>query len=141
MKPIVPGLKRNVSRMNKNDPHVNNGVSLVDKFFSLVKRFDPHAMHSISSVKCFSLFRAKNASRMNRKVSLMKESASCMKGKGSFVNKNISFVDKIYPCVDKTYPFMDKTYPFMKEIVSRMIGYNPHMLRFASCLIYFDSYM
>ncbi|MCX6583389.1 MAG: hypothetical protein NT166_24695 [Candidatus Aminicenantes bacterium] len=76
--------------MNKNDPRVNNGVSLMDKFLSPLKRFYPRAMHSISPVKCFSIFRAKNVSRVNRKVSLMKESVSFMKGKDLFVNKNFS---------------------------------------------------
>ncbi|MCX6581103.1 MAG: hypothetical protein NT166_13070 [Candidatus Aminicenantes bacterium] len=99
--------------MKENVSRVDNGVSLMDKFFPPMKRFYPHAIDLISSLKRFSLSRAKNASRMNKNASLMKESALRMKGKGLFMNKNISFVDKIYPR--------------MKEIYPRMIGFNSHM--------------
>lgn len=61
----------------------------MDKFLSLVKRFDPHAMHLISPVKCLSIFRTKNASRVNRKLSLMKGSVSSMIEKNLFVKKNL----------------------------------------------------
>jgi hypothetical protein len=113
--------------MNKNASHLNNRVSLMDKFLSPVKRFYSRAMHLISSVKRFSLCWAKNASRMNKNVSLMKKSALRMKGKGLFMNKNVSFVDKISPR--------------MKEIYPRMIGFNSHVLHFASRVIRYNSCM
>lgn len=127
MKPIVPGMKRNVSRMDRIVSCVNEWVSLMDKFLSLMKRFYPRAMHLISSVKCFSLSLVKNRSLMNKKASCMKKSALRMIRKGLLESKNASFMNKKYPCMKEIYPWM--------------IGFNSHMFHFASCVMRYNSWM